>query len=262
MKKWSQYDSHKWHKNLWKSFVVVLNSFLVSSSLHGLKHIVTNDIRDVDTTSTRELKIKNIVIVDKFKKWRSILQSSLWVVLTVLGTLFSVYLMELVWSRFQTQPTVTTVETTNYPIWDVPFPAVTVCNVNKIFQPRTNKISQLLSVVKNLSGDRLLKFLIYFRSNNGYSRIDIEYFLSNLSATLEFENVNDKYFEMEKILTDNNYTIENIFLEVSQPCDSILKNCLWLGENVACFKLFRTIKSSNGFCCSFNYKALKPKFDV
>lgn len=142
--KLSTHRIHRWRKSLWKSFIFILISFLMSSSLHGLKHIVANDVRDVNTTGTGELKIKILDTSDKFKKWRLILQRTLWIALTVLGTLFSVYLMKLVWNRFQTQPTVTTVETTNYPIWDVPFPAVTVCNVDKIYKPRTLKIYKLL----------------------------------------------------------------------------------------------------------------------
>jgi amiloride-sensitive sodium channel len=43
-------------------------------------------------------------------------------------------MMRIVWLRFDESPTVTTVETTTYPIWNLPFPAVTLCNNNKIYK--------------------------------------------------------------------------------------------------------------------------------
>lgn len=53
----------------------------------------------------------------------------------MLGFVFAIIMMLLVWNRYQTIPTITTVETTNYPIWKLQFPAVTICNNNKVYAP-------------------------------------------------------------------------------------------------------------------------------
>lgn len=67
-----------------------------------------------------------------------------WALACLLGTGFALTLMYLVWHRYDTTPTITTVETTNYPIWNVPFPAVTICNVNKVYRPAAENITAIL----------------------------------------------------------------------------------------------------------------------
>lgn len=37
-----------------------------------------------------------------------------------------------IYNKWQVVPTVTSVDTTNYPIWNIYFPAVTICSNNKI----------------------------------------------------------------------------------------------------------------------------------
>lgn len=62
----------------------------------------------------------------------------------MVGLAFALVLMFLAWSRFNTNPTITTVETTNYPIWNLPFPAVTICNNNKVYAPAAKNMSDKL----------------------------------------------------------------------------------------------------------------------
>lgn len=62
----------------------------------------------------------------------------------MLGAVFAMVLMTLVWTRFQSTPTITTVETNNYPIWNIPFPGVTICNNNKVYAPAAVKLAAKL----------------------------------------------------------------------------------------------------------------------
>lgn len=74
----------------------------------------------------------------------SFLSLLIWLTACVLGIMFAVILIMLVYERFQSTPTITTVETNNYPIWNVHFPAVTICNNNKVFKPATVNITKKL----------------------------------------------------------------------------------------------------------------------
>lgn len=48
--------------------------------------------------------------------------------------------------------------------------------------------------------------------------------------------------------------------EVMRPCKDMIQNCTWLGSMMPCENLFKIATSSEGFCCSFNYKPpLDPK---
>lgn len=50
--------------------------------------------------------------------------------------------------------------------------------------------------------------------------------------------------------------------ELMQPCNQMIKGCAWLGKIIPCDTIFRVAKSSEGFCCSFNYKALKDSLEM
>lgn len=52
------------------------------------------------------------------------------------------------------------------------------------------------------------------------------------------------------------YTPETLMKDLMQPCDRLIRQCYWLNQEVNCSKLFYLSKSTEGFCCSFNYKGL------
>ena len=60
----------------------------------------------------------------------------------IIGLVFSVLLMNLVWQRFRQTPTVTTIESTTFPIFSLNFPAVSICNYNKVYKPHADKFSE------------------------------------------------------------------------------------------------------------------------
>jgi amiloride-sensitive sodium channel len=45
------------------------------------------------------------------------------------------------WDRNDTNPTLTALDTSHYPIWDIDFPAVTLCGINRIKKSRALSIS-------------------------------------------------------------------------------------------------------------------------
>lgn len=106
-------------------------AFCQETTLHGMKYVV-QDIQELGSTFSRQRRLRKLISL------------SFWSVACVMGAVFAIVLMGLVWDRFQTTPTITTVETNNYPIWNVPFPAVTVCNINKVYAPAARNITDKL----------------------------------------------------------------------------------------------------------------------
>ncbi|XP_011699645.1 PREDICTED: pickpocket protein 28-like [Wasmannia auropunctata] len=115
----------------------------------------------------------------------SIIESVLWFVVCISSIVFCVILMLRLWANYSNNPIVTTIYTSN-PIWNVPFPAVTICNNNKVYRPHADLIAK--------------DFASY----------------------------------------------------LMQPCSALLLRCAWLGKIHDCGKIFKTVKSNEGFCCSFN----------
>lgn len=168
----------------------------------------------------------------------------LWFLSCVAGVFVGVYMMNLVWIRFQESPTITTIETTSHPIWFVPFPAVTICNINKVYAPNTVNITGRL-IERGISRDRIQKF---------YEKIP------NLITPVIA--VDEEFLYISSILQDMGYNTESLMTELAQPCENLLKYCFWKGTQTPCNELFKLSKSSEGICCSFNYKALKRSLEA
>lgn len=162
----------------------------------------------------------------------------LWFISCVAGIYCAVLMMRLVWQRFQNNPTITTIDTTNHPIWNVPFPSVTICNINKVYAPRAENITRLLKS-RGIAEDRILKF---------YELIP------NLIYP---EYVDEEFVNISNVLREAGYTPDSLMSELAQPCDRLLKLCYWKGTEMPCNELFKLSRSTEGICCSFNYKALR-----
>ncbi|KXJ77947.1 hypothetical protein RP20_CCG006004 [Aedes albopictus] len=141
-------------------------------------------------------------------------------------------MMELSWIRFKNTPTITTIETTTYPIWNVPFPAVTVCNINKVDRNRSEKIINSLTTL-------------------GLSRHEGNDLLAAMASLVSYEPTNTSS-DNESKLGQLGYSPAKMLLELNQPCESLIKHCYWLGSEVSCAKFFHVTKTHVGFCCSFN----------
>ncbi|XP_050073010.1 pickpocket protein 11-like [Anopheles maculipalpis] len=138
------------------------------------------------------------------------------------------------WMRFRTTPTITTIETMTYPIWNIPFPAVTVCNINKIDNRKAKGII-----------NRLVQ-------EYGMSEANATGLLVAQASLVNFEDVNTTYIELEYALGKMGWNPDRLLLELSQPCEELIKVCYWLGSEVPCPKIIRRTRTDNGFCCSFN----------
>lgn len=88
-------------------------------------------------------------------------------------------------------------------------------------------------------------------------------FLSNLSRLIDpqIQATDDVHTQTLNVLKMLNYSTEKLMFELMQPCSTMLDKCYWLGKSVSCDTIFRVAKASEGFCCSFNYNALRDNFE-
>lgn len=69
----------------------------------------------------------------------------IWSCICIGFALFAITLMKIIYNKYESTPIITVVDTNNLPIWNVNFPSVTVCNVNKvIFQ---HLLVQILNIL-------------------------------------------------------------------------------------------------------------------
>ncbi|XP_058456866.1 sodium channel protein Nach-like [Malaya genurostris] len=73
-----------------------------------------------------------------------------------------------------------------------------------------------------------------------------------MSSLINFEQEMPLQMENEKLLGQLGYNPGKMMQDLHQPCKQLIKNCYWLGAEVACTKLFHVTKTHVGYCCSFN----------
>lgn len=76
------------------------------------------------------------------------------------------------------------------------------------------------------------------------------------------DSVHEQNVRVEYLLERLGFKPEMIMKEFILGCNEMLSNCSWLGVDMPCNQLFRMVKSSEGFCCSFNYNGLRDQFDM
>ncbi len=63
----------------------------------------------------------------------------LWILLCLGGAILTLVFMAPQYRKWRFSPTITSVDTTNYPIWNIHFPAVTICSNNKVMEKQLKR---------------------------------------------------------------------------------------------------------------------------
>lgn len=118
-----------------------------------------------------------------------------------------------------------------------------------------------------ISSDRQPKHTVFlsftvYREAKGLKKEQIYEFLEHLAKLITPEYVDSAYLKTYTILQEMGYTTDRLMAELMQPCANMIHNCEWLGKHFPCSALFRVARSSEGYCCSFNYKAVRENLEV
>uniref|UniRef100_A0A182QEN4 Amiloride-sensitive sodium channel n=1 Tax=Anopheles farauti TaxID=69004 RepID=A0A182QEN4_9DIPT len=193
--------------------------FCENSSLHGLRYI----------GRSRTMRA-------------NLLMRFVWSVIAMVSLGFTLMLANSAWDQFRSNPTMTTIETTSYPVSQIPFPSVTLCNNNKIHSSKAEELTVKLMAIGIDANDTL----------------DILYNLPRLS---DYRSTDQRMLLLEDLLLSKGYSLERLALEAAPPCETMVVHCLWLMQPVQCDQLFRRTKIFAGYCCSFNADVfLEPIF--
>ncbi|XP_076381737.1 sodium channel protein Nach [Megalopta genalis] len=190
----------------------IVNDFLESTSIHGLQYFGKTDMK-----------------VGFFGK-------ILWTCTILTGFACSAIMVIQFLNRYNENPTNTFIKSFNNPIFNAPFPAVTLCPLSPIPRERREKILHGINIPENMSVETVENLLKY-----GHI-ITLPY------ATQSY----DESYRLEELLAANYWTIAD-FLKILQPCDDMLESCWWSSERIDCKKSLLLSHSSYGLCCSFNY---------
>ncbi|KAG9430605.1 sodium channel protein Nach isoform X1 [Apis mellifera carnica] len=160
----------------------------------------------------------------------------IWLTICVAAIIFCAIMMLRLSMYYLNNPTVTIIDTSN-PIKELHFPGITICNNNKVYKPHADKIAQ--------------KLLMY-----GFNRDMTNKLFSSLMKLIRPDKIEIDNATASWALDILGYTVEKLMLELMQPCDLLLVRCGWLGQLYNCSKIFKIVKSKEGFCCGFNYHSI------
>ncbi|KAK3924384.1 Sodium channel protein Nach [Frankliniella fusca] len=174
----------------------------------------------------------------------------LWMVVHALATGGVVWQVNTMYQEYRTQVPITTVQSTHYHVSLVPFPAVAVCDINKIRKSRVQALAAKLIRDHGLGGvtreelTGLLRFLgrLYDHSREGEEHVQ----------------------RLEQLFVDYNVTLDyrGVMQMLGSQCDELLLACRWAGKPMPCGELFETRKTMEGYCCTFNYVRSTDNFDT
>nr|CAD7570917.1 unnamed protein product [Timema californicum] len=188
----------------------VLKNFCLLTSQHGYKYIA--------------------------EPGRTIFERLLWGSVVLSALVIAVTIILNSWEMFNNRHTMTSIETANYPLWNVPFPAITICALNKVQRSKTRRIVDNMLLPENVSRDFVFEEM-------GLLVQLIEPVETNISRLRIFQSILDL----------NKIKAKDIMTEVTAACEDLIIQCRWKKRSVKCSSIFKLFKTYEGFCCSFNY---------
>ncbi|XP_032599199.1 pickpocket protein 28 [Drosophila grimshawi] len=179
---------------LWHSVKGRSKEFLSTTSLHGLKYV-----------------------------WDSRLHG--WVQL-YFGKVFLIVLCVAinlalnVFNKWESTPVIIGISSTMTPIQDIPFPAITVCSMNKAINSK----------------------VAHFQPGT------LEYAMLQKTCSQDYNYTQYRYVKPHT----KKDTFANFIMNVSHKCDEMIVSCIFEQKSFPCTDLFREFLVDEGICCVFN----------
>ncbi|KAH9641441.1 hypothetical protein HF086_006057 [Spodoptera exigua] len=174
-----------------------LRDYLMTSTLHGLRYIGERKLTWFErffwlTAFGCSLVSAGFFILNIYAKWRS-------------------------------SPMIVSINPENMPLSSLPFPALTVCNVNQA----KKTVAERYWAYGNPVDRKLLQSLCSTKD-------DSEIFEDGIAGRADWDHT------------------RSFLINVTQPCSEMLAQCIWDSSVMNCEDLFNAQLTDEGLCCTFN----------
>ncbi|XP_046634570.1 pickpocket protein 28-like [Daphnia pulicaria] len=178
----------------------------------------------------------------------TLMERIFWIILFLVGLFFALFFAWNLWDKWVQSPVLITIQTVNYPIKSYPFPAVTICSVNKV---STRALGEWMATeeAKDFKVNEIRRILEIM--STGLNWVENEGEFAVLGPLLLKANISSN---------DNKY--EKLMKKLSPNCSKTIVFCSWEGLEEDCADLFVTQTADDGCCCSFNSVIIQRDSDT
>ncbi|CAF4916555.1 unnamed protein product [Pieris macdunnoughi] len=174
-----------------------LRDYLLTSTLHGLRYIG-----------------------DKKLTW---LERFFWLAAFLCSIVCAGFFILNVYAKWRKSPMIVSINPEDMPLNKLPFPALTICNVN---QAKKSVAERYMA-----SGNSLEKKLLESLCS---TQTDADLFEDTIAESADWDHT------------------RSFLINVTQPCEEMLAICIWSSEILKCQDLFNAQLTDEGLCCTFN----------
>ncbi|XP_050440957.1 pickpocket protein 28-like isoform X2 [Adelges cooleyi] len=178
----------------------MLNDYSLNTTLHGLRYAGNNEL--------------------------SASERGFWIISFCLAVITAVYFIFNLVHKWNDMPVIISLSPKATQLTSIPFPAITICNMN-------NARKSVAQLIMETSSD----------------------YESNIDRRL-LSDFCDEDPQVLDSLMDNHTgdweSLRKFMIRVSQPCHEMVITCLWASKPMACSELFNPSLTDEGICCSFN----------
>ncbi|XP_050307294.1 pickpocket protein 28-like [Anthonomus grandis grandis] len=141
-----------------------------------------------------------------------------WLISFTLAVGFAAYYISNIYAKWKSSPVIISFSPFDAELGSIPFPAITICNMN---QAKRNEAEKILK-----EGSEVEKKLLDDACNGNAT------FSNNENISWE--------------------SLRDFLVKVGNSCSDILKSCKWGSDKINCEEHFNNDLTDEGLCCSFN----------
>ncbi|XP_058130348.1 pickpocket protein 28 [Anopheles ziemanni] len=179
---------------------------------------------------------------------RTVWERLFWLLVLILEAATLVAIIISAWGKFTENPLITTLHDTLYPIELVPFPAISLCNNNRISRTAAHQYARQLA-------------------RRDPERRNASYFLEQILLLgklydFDFENVHQmtrfqEFLDLNDVTNATGmYSALDTLERLSPRCEDMLLRCFWKSIELPCMlknDMVEVRRTQYGFCCTFNF---------
>ncbi|XP_015608259.1 sodium channel protein Nach isoform X2 [Cephus cinctus] len=164
-----------------------------------------------------------------------------WIIVHVISIYLLGHTVYTIYGQYLQSPIVTTLDTHYYPSYNLQFPGVAVCSINRISREAATRLARNIFVAnKSKIKEETILDMIWSLGDVYSTVYDVA------SEPVDIDKLLRKYY-------GGPYDMSSIMKDLTPRCEDIFVSCKFDSRSQDCSEIFDFLETQDGFCCTFNY---------